>query len=89
MPSTAVTITAKTPRHLISMVPTAHQAITDGNDATFSPAVECIFVGGAGTLTLTMDGVTALYTAFAGQEIFGTFTALTAGTATKLIARKY
>ena len=69
-------------------IPHDHQAISaSANALTFG--VEAIYIGGSGNVTATMNGNSVTYAAIAGTYILGTFSHVTAATATGLVGVKF
>jgi len=69
-------------------IPQKHIAITaSANALTF--AVDGIYIGGSGNVTATMGGTSATYAAIAGTYLLGTFSHVTAATATGLVGVQF
>ena len=65
--------------------PNKHLVITASADP-IGIATTAIYCGGAGTVTVTLNGDSVVYTVPAGIYLIGNFTHMTATTATLLVA---
>ena len=72
----------------MSAIPKDHQAITaSANALTFR--VDGTYIGGSGNVTATMNGNSVVYAAIAGTYLLGTFSHVTAATATGLVGVQF
>jgi len=65
--------------------PNTHLSITASSNR-IGINTTAIFIGGAGNVTVTLDGVSIQYTVQAGTYLVGKFSHMTAATATALVA---